>query len=88
MSEAERLLTPNWAECSKHAGTSTAAQHYSVGFKPATRVVGKEEEASVGVLLVADVRRGNAEARVNPVSGHIPKVPADLWQTLFGLGGW
>ena len=88
MSEAERLLTPNWAECSKHAGTSTAAQHYSVGFKPATRVVGKEEEASVGVLLVVDVRRGNAKARVHPVFGHISKAPADLWQTLFGLGGW
>ena len=65
----------------QHAGTSAA--HYSVGFKPATREVGKGEEASVGlavaVVLVADVSRGNAEACVNPVSGHISKVPSDLW---------
>ena len=38
MSAAERLLTSNWAECSE-AGPA----HYSVGFKPATRVVVEEE---------------------------------------------
>ena len=53
MSGAERLLTPNRAECGKHAGTSSAAQqHCSVGFKPATRVVVQEEEVSEGVVLL------------------------------------
>ena len=65
----------------QHTGTSGA--HYSVGFKPATREGGKEEEASVGlkvaVVRLADVRKGNAEARVNPVFGHISKVPSELW---------
>ena len=61
----------------QHAGTSAA--HYSVGFKPATREVGKGEEASVRLAVAVVGERGNVEARVNPVSGHISKVPSDLW---------